>query len=761
MRKFFFFLIFIIVAGNQVQSQQRIGKNELEINKKTIGDHPVLLPEDTDFQNVGMGEKWPGESAVILSQKTKFGFDRKGMTVGKRIGRNVWGLIFAPFTLGTSLILANSSSETKILIEESERRKLLLRDKYAIEQYSVLYFRIDREGDAFAAQIIKKDGTVEKVDLAEAIQVEDLSSIPSVFKSYTDNGFSAAYRPNYYKIAVPGLEEGDMLEYEFRNYNVRQYQGRPDYKEFDPVYFICNRELPVSRQVIEVATEDDRYYIGYKSNKGAPDFEQITKDGKKTYRWEDRDREKNKDTRYVNEFTEQPSIKFQIIYARNNSKKFIWFGDEADMKRDITNDELAQKAKTFWFNPDKLQGAGAYTTPYGSNESVASSLYKTMKKKGITDASDDEFIRKAYYMLRSKTMYRNWSDYAYAKVFSYLLTYKKIDHEIVVTTYNTRTSMQRVAFTQELAWVIKCKNKYYVNPDNHLNPDEIPIYIAGNPTIRFNYLSEKSPITADQINATDTSQNKVVYDFTASLDASGSNMVIEKTTESKGMLKADMMEDVLALTPFIETDFRNYDGEGMWEGFDSRSEEKAVEEFNKQKKEWKEEKPKMMKELIANEFDFKVENYSNFKLIQDGRSYKKPGLKYSENFTLGDMIASAGDDKIIALPALLGGQTKITRDERSRSLPIDVRYARTLQWNIRFTIPAGYTVIGLEELQKSVSNICGSFKSVATVEGNTLVLQVSKIYNAKHFESSQWNLLLQVLDQSYNYSQAKVVLKKS
>src|SRR5436305_15335172 len=118
-----------------------------------------------------------------MCQKTTFNFDNKVMSAGKRIGRNVWGLLFALPTLGTSLILANSTNETKMLIEETERRKLLLKDKFALEQYSVLYFRLDAEGDAFAARIIKKDGTVQPVNLVEAIKVSDYSAIPDLFTS--------------------------------------------------------------------------------------------------------------------------------------------------------------------------------------------------------------------------------------------------------------------------------------------------------------------------------------------------------------------------------------------------------------------------------------------------------------------------------------------------------------------------------------------------------------------------------------------------
>src|SRR3954469_8742006 len=350
----------LILCGQLLFSQQRINKSELETLNRQLKQRPLLLDNDADFKSNANAEKWQNESAVILCQKTTFDFDRKGMSAGKRIGRNVWGVLFAIPTLGTSLLLANSGSETKMLIEETERRKLLLKDKFALEQYSILYFRLDAEGDAFAARVIKSGGSVETVDLQEAIKVEDIRNIPNLFRSYTDNRFNSVYRPEYYKVAVPDLEEGDVVEYEFRNFNTRQYDYNPNYKEFDPIYYLCNRDMPVAKQVIEVVTEDDKYFIGYKSLKGAPDFQQKTANGKKVYRWEDAARDKMSDTRFVNDFIEMPSIKSQVIYARNNSKNFVWFKNESEMKNDISDAELAEKAKTFWFQPEKLQSTGDY-----------------------------------------------------------------------------------------------------------------------------------------------------------------------------------------------------------------------------------------------------------------------------------------------------------------------------------------------------------------------------------------------------------------
>ncbi len=124
------------------------------------------------------------------------------------------------------------------------------------------------------------------------------------------------------------------------------------------------------------------------------------------------------------------------------------------------------------------------------------------------------------------------------------------------------------------------------------------------------------------------------------------------------------------------------------------------------------------------------------------------------------MTAVAGNDVVISLPAFIGSHSRIRTEERTRTLPIDVRYARTLSWHILMPVPVGYSVKGLENLNRKVDNECGSFTSTAIVEGGNLVIDVKKIYKKGHFETARWSDIVAVLDAAYNFSQAKLVLKK-
>lgn len=765
MKPIVYSLLAFSLITTSVTAQQRITDKALDALEKNNKEAKLLEDTDDDFKGLANSTSWQEESAVILAQKTSFSFDKKSLSVGGRIGRNLLGLLYAPFTLGTSIVLANTINETSILVQETERRKILLQDKFAVENYSILYFRLSAEGDAFTARVIKKDGTQTTVDLTDAVRVENSSSVPALFTSYTDSRPSYSYRPTFYKVAVPDMEEGDIIEYEYVNFNTQKYSQNPDYKEFQPVYYLCNRSLPVVKQVLEVVTEDDRYYVSYKSQKGAPDFIQTTAKGNKVYRWTDNNREALTRGRFVNRLLQLPSVKFQVVYARNNSKNLVWFKDNEDPKSNITLEQLSEKAKTFWFNPGKLRTTGEYTDGLKANfEETAKGIYKGMKKKGITNTTDDEYVRKAYYSIRAQTLYNNWSDFAFAKIYSALLAKNDIAHEIIVTTANNETTIEAASFAQELKWLIRCKNKYYANPDEHRNPEELPSEVCGNPSVRFNALKEEGKPTIEPLPQSDTLANTLIANIKVGLNHTETSdlLNVDKTVEAQGLVKDDLTDEILAYTPFMETDFRNYDGTGMWEGMNSQQEAKAISNFNEQKKEWREEKPKMMKAMAEDYYDFAVTDYASFKLMQDGRSFKKNVLKYNEIYTLDDAVNTVGDDLLLSIPNLAGGsQGKLKKEELTRTLPVYLEYARAYNYNITCPIPAGYTARGVESLSREVRNEAGSFTVKGRIDNNNVIIEVRKTFNKSEVSAQQWPLITELLKAAYGFSKAKILFSKS
>ena len=167
-----------------------------------------------------------------------------------------------------------------------------------------------------------------------------------------------------------------------------------------------------------------------------------------------------------------------------------------------------------------------------------------------------------------------------------------------------------------------------------------------------------------------------------------------------------------------------------------------------------------MKQRLQGDFD-NVISYDNFNLITDGRTFNKQDLKYSETFVLGDLTRKAGKNFLVSVPGLMGGQAQVKPEDRQRKYDIDVRYPRSLSWNINFTIPAGYTVKGLADLNQSIDNEIGSFITKAIIEGNVLKLEIKKVYKQAKINKDNFDKMLEFIDAAYNFSQRRILLKKN
>lgn len=139
-----------------------------------------------------------------------------------------------------------------------------------------------------------------------------------------------------------------------------------------------------------------------------------------------------------------------------------------------------------------------------------------------------------------------------------------------------------------------------------------------------------------------------------------------------------------------------------------------------------------LKEDIESSMEVKVSDYKNFKLKSLGMWEESPNIEYSDDFTIENVTKKAGPNYILELPKLIEAQTEIKDKQKKRDRDIYMKYARSFLNEINFTIPDGYSVDGLEALNKEVKNNTGGFISTAKIEGNILKI-TSKILFRKLF----------------------------
>lgn len=731
-------------------SAQRLTEKRLKEMDKLLTE-VILLDRDPDFETRGLKNPYTNESNVLLAHKTTFDFDTR------KDNKAIKALITIQ-SLGTANLLKHKN----LLVRERERRKILLQDNFSVDKFSILYFRLDEEEDLFDARVIKKNGAINKVSLSDAIKVGSIYEVPNDYLGYTDGPPSQKYPPIFYKVAIPDLEVGDIIEYEFQHLNTQYYvAGRFSEDDFNPVYYLCERDMPVLRQVIEVTTVDD-FYMGYRSLRGAPGFKETEEKGKRKYRWTDVSRQGIDGLSFSNPLTTFPSVKFQIVFAKKRAQDLLWFNNNGESNKSISVKDLASKALNYWNRVDQTDiNSHGYSLLTHPNNHIFQ--IKQLKRLGIIELPDDEFIKSAYYYLRGKTLWKDWTDYDFAKSYSFILSKRSIPHEVIITTNNKISFVSDIAFEEELVWGIRVKGQYYFNPGKHLNPGEIPYYVEGNQSGIFSIVDSKAEGTplVHTLPIMDTSQNKYVVNISVEPNVGKASLKIQKDVEMTGLSKQSYIDKLLDQTPYAETDLRNFGGVALWgDGMFKSEAAQMYEEWEFQKKKWKEEKPEYMKDQIEITYDKPVLDYAQFKFIQDGRNHKKPSLIYNESFELGEMISTVGEDLVIDLPLLIEQQKQIKREERVRIYDIDAGYGRTSIWNLNCIIPAGYQVVETGNLKQEVKNSAGRFSTTYQIKGNTLTIQVIKQYNKGNLPVQLWDQMTSFLDAAYSFSISKIVMKK-
>jgi hypothetical protein len=679
-------------------------------NMKTIWEDG-----DADFAVTTIPEKWKEESGVIIAQKTRFSFDKDA---------------------------------NKLAVYEITRRRIKLIDRDAVNSYSSVYFRIGSDNDGAGIKIIKANGTVRDVSLRNAIYVEDNSDIPSTFQPYIGKVRTvkdkSKSKVTFYKIAVPDLDPGDIIDYGTIFYDDNTVK-KMSFIEFDPIYFVCTREYPVMAQKFVIET-DDKSFVNSKSTMGAPLFKE-TGNANAVYTWEDRNREKIQDTRWVNSLVELPMVKFQIVFSRVENRADLFIGDKGELKQNISPEELAKKMNILY---SKLDGSYYFTMTRAY-----------LKQIGYADLREEDFIQKVYYILRHISHFRNdgFPSELFASCFTQCLELRKIPYDLIVTTPSTLTKPENIIFRTEPEWMVRVKGKYVFNATLFSNPYDFKEEFLNTPAYIIS-LGKNPTATPITLPGTNPDENITTNTITASIDTSGRNFTVVHQKAITGLSKEFYNVQALIYTNALDDDYRSYGGEDdVRGGMNAATQDNFETKLRERKKEDKVNKLEYMKKALTNDYD-NINSYAEFTLNTDGRTWRKQELNYTNKFELSDMIKKAGDNLLVSVPGLIGEQLFVTQDERKREVDAFLSFPRSLRNVINFTIPAGYKAVGVQNLNMNIDNEVGSFAVQASVEGNTLNILVKKLYKQMTVKKEDWGKLLQMLDAAFNFSQKKILLKK-
>lgn len=721
--------VLLFIFSTTVAAQNVINEDFLDNIEENA--KPLWLENNAAFISNTIPDKYKNESAII------FGFQRS-VTIDKK---SRFGFL--------------SKGERSLLFLENIRFKIRLNDRNAVKAFTEVYFRYSDKTDGFSAKILKPDGSNKSVSLTSSIAVESVSDVPEFYKSFFDQQVGSQRR--YFKVAVPDLEPGDILEYVTATKSKLNVLGT-GYIEFTPEYEICNKNYPILYNQISIETDNKSFFKSLSVN-GAPDFKKVAASDESFYKYvfTDADRGVEKDVNFISAYQVYAFTKFQVIYSTDEKAKGALIGQMGEIKTGFTKEELAKKA---WEDYEKV--GDFYYPVYGTVQNFINATWAQFKKLGAKDWTDKEYINNVYYKLRNVVVNRDdyLSDKVAAYIFGSLLFQKNIKSELVISVTNSLGKLSNVLFDQEIRYLCKLNNSYYFNYTDHSNPGDLVENLLGSEGYIIDKPGKKNSQTISPVILPDAAfqDNITDYNVTATLDPDMNTLAVSRISSFTGISKTRNVISALKFTPYMLDDYKYYGGNSPTEKMKNAQEEEYNKSARALKEQFKEAKVELVKNDLQGEFHQKVQ-YKNFAISSDGRSLKANKLIFAEDFELPGMVRKAGKKYLVNITGLVGSQLQIKKEERVRKYDMNVGFARTLSWVINFKIPTNYTVEGVKELNINVDNETGTYICDAVEQNGIVILKIKKVYKKANSLKDKWPSMLAFIDAAYNNSFKYLLLK--
>jgi len=173
----FIFLVLLISFNHAIA--QPVDKAIWKAGKSIY--HNVFDASKAYFETTESPAIFRGAPAVILAQKYYFTFESHSQE---------------SYANSYTYFHGYTHKNTQII-----RRRIKIQEKAAIQDFSELYFL---DSKYFGAKLIKPDGSEQLIDGHNAVEVK--TEIPDFYRGIYEGG-------TYYKMAIPNLEVGDILDY--------------------------------------------------------------------------------------------------------------------------------------------------------------------------------------------------------------------------------------------------------------------------------------------------------------------------------------------------------------------------------------------------------------------------------------------------------------------------------------------------------------------------------------------------------------------
>lgn len=669
------------------------------------------------------------------------------------------------------------------------RARFKLQDLSAVENFSTYYFD---EGDLIEITIEKPDGTRTKVNERDAIEVSEEVTVPYFGKININNTK---------KIAFENLEPGDILDVTLmdKEKHIKNALHWTDPLTF-PIWFLTsfkvgasvlinitdpfsyssilplNGDYPIVEQKIDFDL-GKHFYLNFRSINGAPELEEVPSKSKRRKRWIFHDvmREKQKDEVWSEPLASQAAIKYELHFMNKRTRKKT---DKIINKRGRLNTETTNK--------DLRKIAHSFVKD--SREATGNIYYDFYKKEGRKIKDNREFIDAFYNYYRTTKLYEiarqsdqpaynaSVNNAAFVGYMIKILKKRMITYTLIMGVPRELGGTEGLISRNDIMWGVKVNYKHddviYTDCDLYAEPGDV------NPIFEGITLYEITPswrrgaykIDETEIPVSSPTKNQFAYTITAEFQEDLDTLKVKRETLLTGMARYRYKAETFPYNRYYEKvkeRFKNkynfvqpqlYEESLLRDKYFLESEDERLTKSALNRKSY------FIKRSIKNDIkrDYQLADYNKLEVQQDGLDTENPNMLYTEEFRLLDLLDEAGNGAyILKVGEFIDGQIEIKdKEERERQNAISFPYARSYVYTIKITIPALMDVVGIEALNKNVSNEVGSFKSSASLNNSILTIRVEKNYKGIFHNKEKWEELLKFVDEAVDFRSIKVILKR-
>ncbi len=682
----------------------------------------TIFSEDADFLISESPAAFKNESAVILCQKSDNAY---------------------------------SFTQSDACFAETNRRRIILLDKSSLKEYSTIRFTQSPDAE-FELRVIKPGGAKAVFTLNDAIMEDQTEKLNN--PSYAANFYA---EPKDYKLAIPDLEIGDIIDYT----TIETTKRRMDYNKIDgktvilfpPNIVPLTNKYPIAKQKF-IFSLDPKYSFSFKAMQGSPAIARIDSSANKvTYSLSDSMRQRTENERWDFPLRSGPVIKYQVIFAESVKNMPFLLGAPNKITQSVTKEEMAEKIKNLYFYYKK------------QNPVHTSAVLENMRRSSLRSKENEKIVSQLYYHMRYLLTKPNLnlSDNELMFIFIDCLKKYDIESEILVTASRKISTLDHLLLTPEMMVFLKVNGRYIFPPSGNSHLYEVPSDFIGQEAIRLGTIKEDAEkIQFDKfvipVSAPEENMNIETMEISASPEFE--RMRMKHKTVSKGLVRFYVDVHAMSALDFETEDclMLGIDPPVSKNALRGRHADKVEENARRQSQEKAQEKKQFLENLKKDlEEDYKdVGEVDSALVISGGRTHDSSSLICYAEYSVGDVFKKIGPNYSVALGMMVGKQAELKEEEIRRQRPVFIDFPKTFQYHIKFQVPQGYTAEGLESMNMNVSNKAGSFVSDVKLEGGAVVIDAKKIYKVCVSPIEDWDLYRAFLDAAYNFTQKKIILKK-